>query len=339
MAGRVRWGILGTGKIASDFTSALRMSDNAIVAAVGSRTQSSADEFARVHGIAKAHGSYEALVADADVDAIYVSTPHPGHKDATLLALKNKKHVLCEKPMAMNLKEVKQMVELAQSSKLFLMEAMWTRFFPAYDHIRKVIKNGILGEVKALIANFGFKHTGKVERLYNPELGGGALLDIGIYPLALAFDVFGCKPSRIQATGLRMDTGVDETVSFILEDQPGQFASIFTTFSCDTPCDAVIVGTKGSVRVHKPMWHPQDITITIDGKEEHKSFPAPAPPSDFPSMYFDSTGMVYEAQAVSECILKGQTESDLMTLEHTLAMAETLDELRRQVGVVYKQDS
>jgi len=220
------------------------------------------------------------------------------------------------------------------------MEAMWTRYFPIHKKVRELIREGKLGEITGFICEFGFLRDPSVARLHSLELGGGALLDIGIYPLALAFDVFGQKPSVVQALGHKMETGADEIVSISLGFKPNQIASIYITFAANARCEASIYGTKGRVTINCPFWAPSSATLTLNFSEpEQFSIPAPVLPKDFPQPFFPgSPGMIYEVDHVNECILEGKKESELMTLKESLELAEVMEEIRKQIGVVYPAD-
>src|SRR5215211_5343491 len=253
MTERLRWGILATGGIARLFTNDLKL-NGFTVQAVGSRSQQSADAFAAEFGIPTAHGSYEALVADPEVDVIYVSTPHPLHVSNAMLALEAGKHVLIEKPFAVNSREAQAIADLASAKGLLVLEAMWTRYLPHMTRIREVIAAGTLGEVRTMIAD----HTqllsdDPAHRINALELGGGALLDLGIYPISFAWDLFGA-PSSIQAHATLTDAGVDRETAIILAYPSGAHAVMHTQMSGTGPNRAAIVGKKGRIEIES-VWY------------------------------------------------------------------------------------
>ncbi|MFA6243998.1 MAG: Gfo/Idh/MocA family oxidoreductase, partial [Candidatus Hydrogenedentales bacterium] len=221
----IRWGILGTGSIARQFARGLQSAEGAELSAVGSRAASTAESFAKEFGVSRCHGSYEALAGDPDVDVIYVATPHPMHKDNTLLCLNHGKAVICEKPFAVNAQEARAMVKTAHAKKLFLMEAMWTRYIPAVAKARQWVRDGKIGEVRMIQADFGFRAGwDETSRLLDPNFAGGALLDVGIYPISLAYFFMSGGPRRVLTTATIGDTGVDEQNAIVFEYASGALA-------------------------------------------------------------------------------------------------------------------
>ncbi|XP_056134267.1 trans-1,2-dihydrobenzene-1,2-diol dehydrogenase [Lampris incognitus] len=329
-----RWGICSAGKISNDFTVALRTlppGDHQIVA-VAARKLQDAQAFAKKHNIPRAYGGYDELSRDPDVEVVYVGVIHPYHISASLLFMNAKKNVLCEKPMAMNSREVKEMVAAAKTNNIFFMEAVWTRFFPASLEIKRLLAEEEVGEVKMVKADFGLKLM-HVPRAVQKELGGGALLDIGIYCLQFICMVYGGeKPESIQATGVCLDTGVDEAMVVTLKFSRGRMAVFTCSMAVQLPNDAVITGTKGTIRVPAHMWSPT--SLVVNGKETQYPVPEPRLPLNFTN----STGLRYEAEEVRQCLLKGLKESPGMTHADSLLLAELEDEARSQVGVVYNQD-
>jgi predicted dehydrogenase len=328
MTDTIRWGIISTGGIARKFAAAVQLVDDAEVVAVGSRTQKSADVFGSKFDIPRRYSSYQALVDDPDIDAIYVATPHNFHKDNTLLALDAGKPVLCEKPFAVNVGEAEEMVARAKEKGLFLMEAMWTRFLPAMVGLRKVIESGWLGDIQMLAADFGFKAVFDPKgRLFNPELAGGALLDIGVYPIALASMIFG-KPQRIQSSARIGETGVDEQNAMIFDYHGGKLSVLNTTVTAATPCEAHVIGTNGRATVHG-MWHEARsfTVVTPDGEKEL-----------FDHNYGDN-GFEFQIQEVGACLRAGHTESAIMPLDESLEIMETMDTIRAQWGMKYPMEA
>ena len=282
--------------------------------AVGSRSAEKAEEFARQNGVERAYGSYAELVADPDVDAIYVATLHPQHCEHTLLALDAGKAVLCEKPFAVTGREARQMIEPARERKLFLMEAMWARFNPITVQVRQWIAEGRIGEPRMVTADFGFRAAWNPEsRLLNPALAGGALLDVGVYVLAYASMVFG-RPAQIQAAAHIGETGVDEQTAMVLKYAGGQIASLTCAVRTPSPQGARIDGTEGAIEI--PAFWRAPVARLIRPKED----PVEAT-GDF--------GFQYEIAEAVDCLRAGKIESPQMPLDETLAIAETMDEVRQ----------
>lgn len=320
----IRWGILGTGNIAKLFATGLGSAPGAILAAVGSRTQEKADEFGDRFGIPRRHASYEALAADPDLDVIYVSTPHTLHRDATILCLAGGKAVLCEKPFALNAGQAAAMIDTARSRGLFLMEAMWSRYYPAMARARELLAAGVIGEPRILQADLGFRaRVNPQGRLFDPALGGGALLDIGVYPVSLASMVFG-TPSDIASQATMGETGVDEQNAILLRYPGGQLAVLSSAIRTNTPHEATIMGTEGVLRIgqdwHKSTW----VGVTRPGQPEERT-----------SLPIEGNGYNYEAIEVMDCLRAGKRESAIMPLDETLAIVRTLDAIRAQWGLRY----
>jgi len=322
----IHWGILGPGTIARQFATGLQAVGGAKLLAVGSRSQEKADAFADQFGAPKRHASYEALAADPDVHVIYIATPHPGHKDAALLCIEHGKAVLCEKPFTVNAKEAEEVIAAARSQEIFAMEAMWSRFFPAMVHVRKLLSDGIIGEPKMLQADFGFRAGVNPEsRLFNPELAGGGLLDVGIYPISLSSMIFG-TPNQVTGLAHLGETGVDEQAAIVLGHPGGQLASLTTGIRINTPHEAYILGTDGHIKLHAPWWKPAMLTVNAGGKSEDVTIP------------YESVGMNYEAEEVNQCLRAGKTESEIIPLDETLSIMKTLDTLRAQWGLKYPME-
>lgn len=322
----VRWGILGTGKIAKAFANALKDTPGARLAGVGSRTLEGAQAFADEFG-GTAYGSYEELAAAADIDLIYVGTPHPAHVDNVRLALNAGKGVLCEKPFTMNRQEAEELVALARSKKLFLMEAMWTRFMPALAEVRRVIESGEIGKVTQVIADLGFKaEFGHEHRVFNPVLGGGALLDLGIYPLSIAVALLGPVAS-VAAQAEIGPTGVDEQTGFVLRHSGGGMSMCSCSLRARLPSELTIAGEKGHVRMNTMFHRTQTVTVSrADGSA--RTVPTP----------FLGNGYVHEAIEAQRCWQAGLIESPGMSHDDTLALMGVMDEVRRQIGVHYAAD-
>lgn len=322
---KVKWGIISTGWIAHQFVTDLVHSSNGVAYAVGSRSQESADEFARNHDIAKAYATYEDLVNDPEVDAVYIGTPHPFHKDNALLALRAGKAVLCEKPFAVNSSELEEVITYAREQKLFLMEAMWSRYIPAIVKVREWIAEGRIGEVRLVKADLGFRTDWNPEgRLLNPKLGGGALLDVGIYPISFASMVFGPHPEKISSTVQMGETGVDEHFSMLLSYEGGRTASLNAGIRLKMLEEAHVFGTDGYIVVEGTLVNPKSASLYV-GDVKVETF------EDDRS----SIGYVFEAEEVGRCLQAGLTESPIMPLDESLAILKLLDEVRAEWGLVY----
>jgi predicted dehydrogenase len=327
MAHTLRWGILATGLIA-DLQTADLLRAGLTVTAVGSRTQASADRFGERYGIPHRHGSYEALCADPSVDIIYVATPHPMHVDNAVMALEAGKHVLVEKAFTVNAAEAQRIVAAATAGKRFAMEAMWTRFLPTMVRAMEIVRGGGIGTPRVLIADHNqyLPYDGH-ERLHEPELGGGAILDLGIYPLSLANRVFGA-PARITARGTLTNLGVDELAAIILEYSSGAQSSIHTGFLTPGPNVASIIGDAGRIDIDS-VWYTQ---TSFTHRDQQGAV------VERYTETIEGRGMQYQALEVERCIGAGLLESPVMPLSETLSIMETMDEIRRQIGVVYPSE-
>ncbi|XP_058136534.1 trans-1,2-dihydrobenzene-1,2-diol dehydrogenase [Dasypus novemcinctus] len=331
----LRWGIVSTGLISSDFTAVLRTlprSEHQVVA-VAARDLSRAMAFARKYDIPKAYGSYEELVKDPNVEVTYVGTQHPQHKASVLLSLEAGKAVLCEKPMGVNAAEVREMVATARTRNLFLMEAIWTRFFPASEALRSVLAQGTLGDLRVARAEFG-KDLTSVPRAVNRAQAGGGLLDIGIYCIQFLSMVFGGqRPEKILAVGRRHETGVDDTVTVVLQYPGGVHGSFTCSISTQLSNTASVNGTKGTAQILDPCWCPTELVVN----GEHKEFPLP-PGLHWEFNYQNPTGMAYEAQHVRECLRQGLKESPVIPLAESELIADIIEEVRKIIGVTFPQD-
>jgi predicted dehydrogenase len=325
MTTSIRWGLLATGGIARSFAEDLRLLPDCEIVAVGSRTQVSADAFGADFDIPHRHGSYADLAADPDVDVVYVSPPHPWHRDATLLAIEGGKAVLCEKPFAMDREQSQQMVDAARSAGVFLMEAMWTRFLPHVARIREILGAGTLGELVYLTAEHGQWFAQDPEhRLFASSLGGGALLDLGVYPVSFAHLIFG-SPSSITAVSTSAFTGVDATTSMVLRYPSGAHAVLSTSLAAKSSNPAVIYGTEARLEIDGWFYTPTSFRVVDRGEQVLETFTTPA----------IGRGMQYEAAEVNRCLRAGVTESPMLPLEETLQIMGVLDEIRSQIGLRY----
>lgn len=327
MQEKIRWGIIGTGAIATEFATGLKWMPDAQLLSVGSRTRENADRFADKFGVPKPYGSYEGLTADPDVDVVYVATPHTFHKENSLLCLAAGKAVLCEKPFTINAPEAQEVVDLAREKKLFLMEGMWARFLPVMVKFRQLLADGAIGEPRMLFADFGFRADIDPQgRLFNPELGGGSLLDVGIYPLSLSSMVFG-TPSEIEASAHFCETGVDEQAAVVLKHEQGQLSLLSSALRTATCQEAVLMGTEGMMKIHFPWWHGIRITLSINGE-----------PDELFELPYECNGYNCEAAEVMNCLRTGKLESETMPLGETVAIMKTMDKIRGQCGLKYPME-
>lgn len=321
---KVKWGIMGTGTIAEQFVADLAHTSNGIAYAVGSRQTGKAKQFAAQYDIPHAYGSYMELVRDPDVDVIYVATPHRYHLENALNSLRAGKAVLSEKPFTVNSRELELLIATARKQRLFLMEAMWMRFLPPVRKACEWIQAGRIGEVRLVQAEFGIMADWEPEeRLLNPDLAGGALLDVGIYPISLAAMIYGCAPRQICSSARIGKTGVDEQFSALLTYDSGKTASLHGAIRLGLRNEAVIHGTKGCITLPSMNKAPS-VSLCIGGEEVET--------------YADERrgkGYEYEAEEVGRCLLAGQTESEIMPLEESLRIMEQLDTIRAQWGLEY----
>ncbi|MEO6300916.1 MAG: Gfo/Idh/MocA family oxidoreductase [Paracoccaceae bacterium] len=327
MAEKIRWGILATGWIAELFVKDLLLTKHHVTA-VGSRSQDSANRFAKEFGIKTAHGSYEALAADPNVDIIYIATPHPQHVAAAKLALNAGKHILVEKPFAINAIEAAEIVDLANAKGLIVLEAMWTRFLPHMRRIRQIIADGTIGEVRSITADHRQKLSDDPKHRLNAlELGGGALLDLGIYPISFIWDILG-KPVSIKASASFRETGADAQVATIFHFATGAIATTLSSSDSAGPNRASVVGTKGRIDIDQVWYSPTTFRVygsdnalveTYDGAVEGR-------------------GMQFQADEAERLINAGLTAGEIMPPAQTVAIMRTLDEIRAQIGLKYPSE-
>ncbi|WP_175410836.1 Gfo/Idh/MocA family protein [Streptomyces sp. TRM64462] len=325
MERKVRWGVLATGGIAASFTSdLLELADDAEVVAVASRTAESAKAFAERFGIPRAYGSWAELAADEDVDVVYVATPHAAHRAAAGLCLEAGKAVLCEKPFTLNVREAEELVALARERGAFLMEAMWMYCNPAIRRLAEVVADGAVGEIRTVHADFGLVAPDDPgHRLRDPAAGGGALLDLGVYPVAFAQLLLG-EPDRVRADALLSPEGVDLNTGMLLGWDSGATALLSCSVVADTPLTASVTGTAGRIEFPRGFFFPEGFTLYREGRD----------PEEFRvDGRRDSLG--HEAAEVMRCLRAGATESPLVPLDGTLAVMRTLDAVRERIGVRY----
>jgi predicted dehydrogenase len=319
-----KWGILGAGKIAEKFATAIEYTEGAELYAVASRDKQKGQDFAVRHGVSVIFNDYESLAMDANVDVIYVATPHAFHCEHSIFCMQNNKAVVCEKPMALNYSQVVKMIRTASEYNVFLMEGMWSRFMPSIHKALELIKQGVIGDVQYVRSDFGFNAPAdENNRLYNLKLGGGSLLDVGVYPLFLATLLMG-EPTSIHSASKLTKTGADEYCNAILKYSGDRSASIFSSITMNTEKHAEIIGTKGKIILKSPWYKTTEMLVLLnDG--DRQSF----------SMPHGSNGFEHEIQHVKDCLDKGYKESPLLPLDFTLTMSRTMDIILHQMGVIY----
>lgn len=320
------WGILGTGFIARKMADALSFVPQARLYAIGSRSKQNALEFASIYKTEKAYGSYEELVNDPEVDIVYVATPHNLHYENTIMSLNHGKNVLCEKPFAVNGTEVRRMIEKAREKKLFLMEALWTRFLPNLIRAKELVDEGITGKIRLIKADFGINVPfNPLHRLYNKKLIGGSLLDLGIYPVFFSLFFLG-KPEKITATAGIGSTDVDYSCSITFGYKDETLAVMYSSCVAKTDITAAIYGEKATIVFDNFWYMPVPVKIIhSDGRSENIPF------------HFEGNGYNYEASEVIRRLNEGKTQSDLMSWDDSLLLIDTLDNIRKEIGLVYPE--
>jgi predicted dehydrogenase len=320
---KFNWGILGPGGIARAFAQDLTLLSGHTIAAVGSRSLANAEKFSANFG-GTAYGSYEELVADPSIDAIYVATPHSAHHDNVVLALNAGKPVLCEKPFAVNAKEAQAMVDAASRNSVALMEAMWARFLPHYAKVREIVESGVLGPILSIHADHGQRLADQeIARLIDPHLAGGALLDLGIYPVSFAHMILG-NPSHITSKAVMTDKGVDAQTSMIFTYESGAQAVLTTTMIEQTPCRAVVAGLDGWLEIDRTFYNPAAMRVALnDGKV-----------TEYPNTY-NGHGLREQAETFKQLVRSGKFESEILTWADTVDIMKSLDLVRAQIGLKY----
>ncbi len=324
---KIRWGILGTGRIAGDFARGLTAVDDAELVAVGSRTAESANAFADKFSVPTRHASYEALANDSNVDIVYVATPHSLHKENTILCLEGGRAVLCEKPFAINTGEAEEMIAASKRTGRFLMEAMWTHCLPHMQEVARLIADGAIGDIQVIQADFCFRSkVNPASRLYRPELGGGALLDVGVYPVALAYRFLG-QPDAVRSWAHLGVTGVDENAGMVFGYNSGALAVMTTSVRANTHHTARISGSAGEIIINEHWWGPSSFTLRRDGHAAQEIHPESV-----------GNGWNYEAVEAGRCLRAGLTESPIVPHADTLAVMRLLDGLRAEWGLRYPME-
>ena len=320
----IRWGILGLGKIANSFATDLLQVTGSELYAVASRSQEKADEFGKNYNATKCYSSYEELAEDPQVDAVYIATPHVRHHQDTILCLTNGKAVLCEIPFAMNLSQVEEMISVAKANKVLLMEALWTRMMPHFNFVKEELESGKYGAVKTLTADFCFDADFNPEgRLYNKDLGGGSLLDIGIYPVFCALGLLG-NPENISAKAKIGKTGVDEETEMTFTYSSGTKVFLKSSIIQDTPTTATLICENGVLVLNSRFHQTDKVTAILDGvKVEH----------DFT---YTGKGYYFEIEHFADLLREGHKESSLMSYDFSRTLIKTLDDIREQIGLFYE---
>jgi len=324
MAKRLNWGILATGWIADLFVKDLQLTGKKVVA-VGSRSQQGADRFAAQFGIPKAHGSYEALVADPNVDIIYVATPHPMHAANAVMALEGGKHILVEKAFTINAGQARRIVDLAKAKNLVVLEAMWTRFLPHMVRIREIIASGALGKVYSVVAD----HTRDLpsdpaHRLNAMDLGGGALLDLGIYPISFAIDILG-QPTEILSMARFKETGADAEVATIFRHAGGAMSTTISTSDNGGPNVATILGSEARIEIDSTWYMPTSFRVIDRNEKVIEKY----------SSRVEGRGMQFQADEVERLVSAGKLAGDILPPEESVAIMQVLDTIRGQIGLRY----
>ncbi len=321
----INWGILAPGRIAHKFASDLKLVPGAHLHAVASRSLERATAFASEHGVAHTFGNYRELLECPDLDVVYIASPHTEHCAHTLLCLEKKIPVLCEKPFAMNRAQAQRMVAAARANDTFLMEALWTRFVPTFEEMLRLLQDGAIGELKMLRADFGFRANFPPEhRVFNTSLGGGALLDVGIYPIYLALATLG-MPENIKASAVFGESGADDSCALIFEYPGNRLAVLDASIALKTNTEAFLYGEKGTIHLHARFHQPHELSLSFyDKPSEHVAIP------------FTGYGYFHEIVEVNECLLAGKKESEKMPLHFSLQMMEVLDWAREETGIVYQ---
>ena len=315
---KIKWGIIGLGNIANKFAQTVKAMESVELIAVASRSKEKSEAFGRVYDVPanKCYGSYEELVKDESVDVVYIAVPHVFHKEISILCLNNGKGVLCEKPVTLNENEIKEVITVAKDNKMFFMEAMKTRFLPINQKVKEIINQGMLGDIRLLQADFGFSSKfDPKDRLHDKNLGGGALLDVGIYAISYSSFIFGNHPKDINSNLYIGKSGVDECVSINLEYEDGKQAQLYAAINLDTVRDANIIGTKGRIRIPK-FSNADTAYIFINGSEEKIEIP------------FEINGFEYQIKEVVDCINQGKLQSEIMRWEDSIEIMNIMDSVK-----------
>ena len=319
----IKWGIIGPGKIANKFATDLAKVEDAELVAVASRSQEKANEFSKKFNAKKAYNSYLELAQDDAIDAVYIATPHSFHKAHAILCLQNKKAVLCEKPFAMNLQEVETMISVAKEHNVLLMEGLWTSFLPHYKYVLDIVKTEKIGKLVHLEADFGFHPKYNLEsRVFKKEVGGGSLLDIGIYPVFAALSSLG-TPDNFTADATFFENGADAECHMTFNYKNAK-ASLKSTFLEETPTEAIFTFEKAIVKINPRFHEPTTVSVFVDDKEEVIDF------------NYNTIGFSFEIEHFNQLLREGKKQSDIMTFDFSKTLIKTLDDVRNTIGLTYK---
>ncbi len=322
---KLNWGIIGLGKIANTFAEDLQKAENCQLYAVASRSMEKAQQFANRFKAKKAFASYNELIVDQSVNVVYIATPHAFHFEWALQCLKHKKHVLCEKPLCLNFKQTQALINEAKAQNCFLMEAIWSRFMPATKKLLELLLENRIGKINSIEADFGFKPTyNESSRLFNKALGGGSLLDIGIYPIFLSLLCLG-KPTEITALARKTPTEVDASCLMLFDYATGEKANLKSTFENTTPSEAELFGTKGSIKLHSRFHQCECIEVFDEYRNSIEKYNLP----------YLGNGYLHEIEEVNNCIAQGKTQSELLTLAFSLDLAEIIHQVKKEIALEY----
>ena len=322
----INWGIIGLGKIANKFASDLLSTDGAKLYAVASRNQDKANSFAKQYNATLAYDSYQAIANNPDIDAVYIATPHSFHKEHSIMCLNQGKAVLCEKPFAMNTREIEEMIAVAKANKVLLMEALWTYFLPHYQYVLKELQSKRFGNITKLEADFGFNPSiNMTSRVFNKKLGGGSLLDIGIYPIFVALSTLG-RPIDVEAKATFFDNGVDSSCNMIFNYNNGVKAFLKSSLLEKTPTEAIFYCERGIIKINTRFHEPATVTLIYGGKEETLDFG------------YSSVGYNFEVQHFNQLIRDRKIESPIMTFNFSRDLMAILDDVRHLIGLEYLTD-
>ena len=337
----LKWGICSVGKISNDFVIMLNSlpKEKHTIVAVGARDKKNADKFASDHSISKSYGSYQEVADDPEVNVAYIGTIHTTHYPLTKMMLEAGKHVLCEKPLCVTLKEAESLIKIAKSKKLFMMEGIWSRCFPAYNKVRELIREEVIGKAQHVQVTFGEYSDVLPERVRERDQAGGALLDRGLYPVQFTQFVFDEKPIQQVAFGTLMETGVDSACHIFMRFSGNRTAVASTSISENLANEAIICGPKGTIKVCYPLWCPTRVEVSLNwGAPEVYEFTLPEEPKYKAMNFRNCMGFTYEAEEVRRCIMNGLTESPYVTWDMSLRIAAITDKARKDIGYTLPQD-
>lgn len=319
---KINWGIIGLGNIANTFASDLQLSKNANLYGVASSSLEKARTFSRKHKSITYYDSYEKLAKDPNIDVIYIASPHTFHYEHSMMCLNNGKSVLCEKPLGINIDEVKSLIKEASSNKLFLMEAMWTRFIPATEKLIELLNNKVIGDLIFIRADFGFKaDINPMGRIYNLKLGGGSLMDIGIYPIYLSLLTLGL-PTEIKAMARMTNTDVDSYCAMLFSYKNSAKAMLESTIEANTPTEAHIYGSNGTIKLHSRFHHTEKISLYQNGNLQEEF-----------ELNYKGKGYIYEIEEVNRCLIKNELESSKLPHSVSLDLITLIEKIKTKIGL------